>query len=97
MSQITLDGEWQLYFAPESEQRVKTLENLATSGLTPIPAEVPGNVELDLLRAGHIADPFFGDHICELRPYEFYEWWYRRTFELDQIVGNDKEILVFVD
>ncbi|MCK5739151.1 hypothetical protein KAH55_08215, partial [bacterium] len=95
MSQIILDGEWQLYFAPESENRVKTPDNLLKLGLTPIPAKVPGNVELDLLRAGCISDPFFGDHIRDLRPYEFYEWWYHRTFELDQIDPTQNWELIF--
>jgi beta-mannosidase len=66
-----------------------------TCGLEPIPAKVPGNVELDLLRAGQIADPFFGDHIRDLRPYEFYEWWYRRTITLDPTDTKENWELIF--
>ena len=47
-----------------------------------ITAHVPGNVELDLQRAGVIPEPFYAGNIRRLRPYEFYEWWYTREFEL---------------
>ena len=43
---------------------------------------MPGNVELDLQRAGIIPEPFYAGNIRRLRPYEFYEWWYTKTFEV---------------
>ena len=47
-----------------------------------IVAHVPGNVELDLQAAGILPEPFYADNIRKLRPYEFYEWWYTRDFDL---------------
>jgi beta-mannosidase len=41
---------------------------------------VPGNVELDLLAAGRIADPMIGSHVYALRKYEGYQWCYSRRF-----------------
>lgn len=47
-----------------------------------IPAEVPGNVELDLMRAGHLpCDLDKGNQIYLLRPFEKYQWWYSREFD----------------
>lgn len=79
---ISLDGDWQLFYAPEAQQRVNSPGQLDASGLAPLPALVPGNVELDLQRAGLLADPFYAANIRALRPLEFCEWWYRRSFRL---------------
>jgi beta-mannosidase len=49
----------------------------------PIEAAVPGNVELDLSRAGVLPeDLFFGEHILAVRDWEEAEWWYETTFTL---------------
>jgi len=51
-------------------------------GLSPLPAQVPGNVELDLVRAGLLQDPFIGANIHQIRLYEGCEYWYTRSFTL---------------
>lgn len=73
MQKIRLDGAWDLSTRPEGgpdQAWVKT------------PAQVPGNVEIDLMKAGQLPDLFFGDHILKVRPLEFHEWRYERTFSL---------------
>lgn len=40
-----------------------------------VEAQVPGNVELDLVRAGLEEDPFWGENLYNFRRYEFYQWW----------------------
>lgn len=47
-----------------------------------IDAVVPGNVELDLMRAGILPDVFFGNNIRLLRPYEWYGWRYAMEIDL---------------
>ncbi|MBS0663775.1 MAG: hypothetical protein JSR48_10965 [Verrucomicrobia bacterium] len=42
-----------------------------------VEAQVPGDVHLDYLRAGLIADPFFGLNHDKLRWMEEMDWWYR--------------------
>jgi beta-mannosidase len=79
---ISLDGDWQLAYAPESRFRIEHPNDLDTTGMEVVPARVPGNVELDLVRAGRLPDPFYADHIRQLRPLEFYEWWYTREIDL---------------
>ncbi len=85
MTNLSLNGEWRLYhFAEGAFPGVRPVD-LATLGLESIPAEVPGNVELDLHRAGQIADPFYAEHVHTLRGLETHEWWYCHTF-----VGPDE-------
>ncbi len=82
MTQISLDGAWQLACFLEGEHTIADPAGLALAGIPSIPARVPGNVELDLQRADIIPDPFYADNIRRLRPFEFYEWWYTREFVL---------------
>ena len=60
MEKISLNGVWSLYYAPE-KQLPETPEALALSDIGRVEATVPGNVELDLFRAGVCPDPFFGE------------------------------------
>ena len=77
---VSLDGQWELTHFLEGSQRVVSPEGLRVLGLPAIPAAVPGNVELDMARAGELPEPFFGMNTTLLRPFEFHEWWYRREF-----------------
>ena len=72
MNNLSLDGAW-------------TLTGTGAAGTVPvITATVPGNIELDLHRAGVIPDPFFGDNADRMRKYEFFSWEYRRTFSIPE-------------
>jgi beta-mannosidase len=76
-----LDGPWKLYYFPQGKYHISSPEQLKAQGLTPIEADVPGEVALDLSRKGELpSDLFFADNITKLRPYELYEWWYQREF-----------------
>ncbi len=79
---ICLDGAWRLYGFEEGSLSIHDPASLAASALQPIPAQVPGNVEIDLQRAGKLEDPFLGNNIFNLRPLERWEWWYERSFIL---------------
>lgn len=78
----SLDGTWKLAFCPEDGRQPETPEALESAGLDTIDAAVPGNVELDLVAAGRAPDPYEGCNVYQFRPYEFYTWWYTRTFSL---------------
>ena len=83
---IELKNEWRLY-PIEKSGAVKTPQELA--GRSPIPAAVPGNVELDLIRAGRLPqDIFKGMHITEAEAFELYDWWYETTFATPQHSRN---------
>jgi beta-mannosidase len=78
MSSLSLDGEWELFYFAAGEHRIEDPSELDSLELESISAQVPGNVELDMVRAGRLPDPFYGANIRLLRPLENLEWWYRR-------------------
>ena len=96
MTRIALDGQWQLVYFPEGEKAIAHPDELASADLRVVSAQVPGNVELDLERAGILPEIFYGTNIRLLRPYEFYEWWYTRDFELPAGDAEQPYDLVFV-
>ncbi len=95
MSGIPLDGEWRLWFWQEGERTVTHPDDLATVGVEPIAAHVPGNVELDLQRAGIIQDPFYAGNVRALRAFEGHEWWYRHEFHVPRLASGQRWDLVF--
>lgn len=57
-------------------------------------AQVPGDVRLDLLRAGKIADPFFGDNNTSSQWVDGRDWWYRKDIDLSP-GAEERAFLVF--
>ena len=86
MRRFSLDGNWRLcYRLEDGVEKVNPSDWGECIG-----AVVPGNVELDLVRAGIEDDPFYGENIYKLRKYEFYQWLYQREFELPEgFLGED--------
>ncbi len=74
---VDLNGDWQLACFPETPASAAAPVDLFSSpNLADVPiiaATVPGNVELDLERAGTLPDPYYAANIRLLRRYEAYE------------------------
>lgn len=64
-------------------------------GWPSVNAQVPGNVELDLVAAGVLEEPSVGERIYQLRPFEAYDWWYDRTFDSPSVAPGERVELVF--
>ncbi|MBE6953074.1 MAG: glycoside hydrolase family 2 [Ruminococcaceae bacterium] len=86
----SLDGsDWKLAYAPHSRVCVDGAEDAGTIaavkalGYPTVDAVVPGNFELDLLRAGEIEDPFFGTNPIKLQRLECLHLFYYRRFDTD--------------
>ena len=77
---LSLNGDWSLSYWPQPEKPVTDPAQLSSLQVESVPAKVPGNVELDLLAAGRIADPMVGSNVYALRKYEGYQWRYSRSF-----------------
>ncbi len=60
-----------------------------------VPAVVPGNFELDLVRAGLLDDPFWGTNIVKLRELEDRHLIYTATFDLPETADNELLMLRF--
>ena len=92
----SLNGNWNLYYYEEGTKTITTPAELETAGLKPILASVPGNVELDLSRAGVLPeDLFFGENIVAAQEYETYTWWYQTDFEAPEIENGETVWLQF--
>ena len=59
-----------------------------------LPAQVPGDVRLDLLRAGKIADPCYGTNNEESQWVDTLDWWYTRDLDLT-LQPDERAFLVF--
>ncbi len=59
MDAMSLHGQWTLYYHLEEGDMPDSPEALLRAVWPSIEARVPGNVELDLHRAGLEEDPFF--------------------------------------
>ncbi len=70
---FSLNGTWELKgYSPD---RSKTLS---------LEAVVPSQVHTDLLREGHIPDPFWRDNAEQCQWPEHWEWRYKKTFDLPE-------------
>lgn len=93
---ISLDGGWSLSFAKQPREEARTPEAFAAlKDITTIDAIVPGNVEIDLQRAGLIDDPMVGDNIFKLLKFEAYQWKYARQFRAPKLSDGQRAILNF--
>ena len=93
MHTISLNGEWDLYYAPEKNGCAVEYSPSMKSEWTKILGTVPGNTQLDLVRAGMLEDPFYGENLHSFRPYEFTQWLYVRQFTVPSAWREDPLIL----
>jgi beta-mannosidase len=78
---LSLNGNWSLYTFLEGMYTPQNPADLLALGLEATAATVPGNVELDLVRAGRLPEPFYAENMRGLRNLEANEWWYVRHFD----------------
>ena len=93
MKTVSLNGTWNLYFNLESGKMPSTIEDVKAQKWHRIDAIVPGNIELDLQRAGIEGDPFYSQNLYNFRKYEFYQWWFEREFTIPEAFRG-KDILL---
>jgi len=84
---ISLNGaDWTCAQSSLQSPDVAEIERLESQRF---PATVPGEVRLDLLRAGRLKDdPFYGCNNDASRWVEEWDWWYWREFELELQPGQ---------
>lgn len=94
---MELNGSWRLYYYPSYEQKIETVDALRQAQVSCVDAVVPGNVELDLSRAGILPEDLFkGMNILQAEEYERYDWWYEKTFTApDGVAADEKAVLRF--
>jgi beta-mannosidase len=87
---IDLNSGWQLTWT-EFRGEVREVPKLKPR----LDAAVPGDVHLDLMRAGLLADPFVGTNSDGALWMEQKDWWYRREFETPPDLAGRRALLVF--
>ncbi|MDR1463948.1 MAG: hypothetical protein LBJ11_01435 [Oscillospiraceae bacterium] len=90
---LSLDGAWELFHFPQRGSPVQTPDQLDDHLV--LPAVVPGEAQLDLVRAKVLPEPYEDQNIRALRPYEFHEWWYRRRFACPPPREGERLVLRF--
>jgi beta-mannosidase len=91
----SLDGSWTLLHFPEGKYGNVLPKQLDSLSEPVYQALVPGNVELDLVRAGELPEPFYAENMRLLRPLETHEWWYSREFTVPEAPTDTRWSLVF--
>ena len=89
---------WNLTIIPHKEYCASGYPERGEYGLVSglgvtIPAVVPGNFELDMVRAGLLEDPYWGTNIMGLRELEDRHLFYRTSFDLPAVAENELSIL----
>ncbi|MDW8345247.1 MAG: glycoside hydrolase family 2 protein, partial [Verrucomicrobiae bacterium] len=88
LSTLDLNGTWRLRWSDGERGRVEYANRPETDEARYIDAQVPGEVHLDLWRAGLIEDPYVGTNCLKARWVEECYWAYRRWFEAPRITGH---------
>ena len=89
---------WTLTIIPHKEYCASGYPERGEFGLVSglgvtIPAVVPGNFELDMVRAGLLDDPYWGSNITKLRELEDRHLFYRTSFDLPAMAKNELSVL----
>ena len=92
---MSLNGDWRLDYFPQPD--VGAVRELPLVGVDfkTVTAKVPGNCELDLVRAGVLPTLEKGLNVLKLRPFEGYQWLYTRSFALAEAPAAGRAMLVF--
>lgn len=81
---LSLDGQWTVYYAAHAElkdsEEYRFIDQLEECGFSHIEAQVPGNFELDLQRAGRLEDLLVGDAVRRAVELENQHLWYTLRF-----------------
>ena len=90
---ISLDGAYTLYYRENHRLRTgevfSDIASLSESDLARVAATVPGNFEIDLMKAGVLDDIFFGKNPLDAQKRENYHLWYTKTFTVDDADDYD--------
>ena len=88
----SLNGTWTLTYWEQPLEAIRDPNKIPASAKK-IDAQVPSNVELDLLRAGLIEDPKIGSNTYSLRKFEGYQWLFEREFDAPPLAEGQRAIL----
>ena len=77
---FSLNGDWVLRYFPQPDGCAVRMPAEVPAEARTVAAVVPGNCELDLVRAGVLPEPEVGLNVQKFRAYEGYQWFYTKSF-----------------
>jgi len=89
MKKIDLNGVWEL-------QGTDYQAEVNAAGKW-IPAQVPGDVHVDLMAAGELDDMYYADNIAKNKWTTEKAWWYRREFTVDSLESVSELVFKGID
>ncbi len=92
---LSLDGEWTLDYWQQGRTPVRGPQQMDGIAFLSVPATVPGNVELDLQRAGLVEAPEIDSNVYLLEPWETFQWRYSRRFPSPVLDSGERAELHF--
>ena len=95
MKSLDLCGEWQLYHCALGEGETLDIPSRGCPLQGALAAQVPGDVHMDMMRAGLISDPLYSRNAEDCRWMEEKDWWYSLKFSLPTGFLKDKAELHF--
>ncbi|HEY3416396.1 MAG TPA: hypothetical protein VGM23_05885, partial [Armatimonadota bacterium] len=92
---INLNGNWQVTSTPLSLTGAEGYQEITSAPREWMQAQVPGEIHLDLLRAGKMDDPELSDNARRCRWPEGHAWWYRTTFTVSpEFRAQERQLLI---
>jgi beta-mannosidase len=88
IQRFDLNNGWRLFHKHDPDYPLPAGIQIPEQG---IPAEVPGTVHTDLMTAGIIPDPFFGDNEERVKWIDDQQWIYRQAFNIPPDLDKDKK------
>ncbi len=95
MSSLSLNGEWQIRAIDGQHGSIDQYISVECDPRYLFPAEVPGEVHNDMMRAGLINDPNIGINTLSARWVEEQIWIYRKSFTAPKEALTGRSFLVF--
>ncbi len=94
-STISLGGVWDLVGCDEGAQSLASWGSAVPSEAIELEGHVPGEVYVDLHHSGLIPDPYHGLNADEVQWVGRKQWWYRKTFDVDEDFVQNSIMLEF--
>ncbi len=99
---MTLNGKATLYIAKncdiaENAFSISTENDLKSAKIESLPAQIPGNFELDMLKNGIIEDPFTGTGPIKMQELENRHLWYVKRFTADENMKRPQLVFEGID
>jgi beta-mannosidase len=97
MQTIGLNGTWTVRSGEMAQIGAEGLASLLASEGEWLPAEVPGEIHLDLMRAGRMPDPSVSANMPDCRWPETLAWWFRTRVSVDAGLLEHEQIRLIFD